>query len=116
MENGRLEGVFLPLPKDSDNESINVGDTLYDLAHEKVYVSHLMLAEDGWTVCTSTGDGIAMHYQTDENNIATHLSHDERDSFEKIEREIYHLVMSEYLDDPEGDVKEVMQRIKRLAG
>ena len=37
------------------------------------------------------------------------------DSWEQLERDVYHLVMSEYLDDPEGDVKDAIRRAKALA-
>ena len=39
-----------------------------------------------------------------------------KDVWGEVERDIYHLVMSEYLDDPQGDVHDVMRRIKALAG
>ena len=34
--------------------------------------------------------------------------------YEKLKDEIYHLVMSEYLDDPEGDVDRIVDRIKDI--
>ena len=39
-----------------------------------------------------------------------------KDVWGEVERDIYRLVMSEYLDDPKGDVREIMRRIKVLAG
>lgn len=39
-----------------------------------------------------------------------------KDVWGKVERDIYRLVMSEYLDDPQGDVHDIMRRIKALAG
>lgn len=36
------------------------------------------------------------------------------DIYKKLKDEIYHLVMSEYLDDPEGDVDRIVGRIKDL--
>lgn len=39
-----------------------------------------------------------------------------KDVWGEVERDIYHLVMSEYLDDPQGDVHDIMRRIKELAG
>lgn len=34
--------------------------------------------------------------------------------YKKLKDEIYHLVMSEYLDDPEDDVDRIVDRIKNL--
>lgn len=34
--------------------------------------------------------------------------------YKKLKDDIYHLVMSEYLDDPEGDVDRIVDRIKDL--
>lgn len=39
-----------------------------------------------------------------------------KDVWGEVERDIYRLVMSEYLDDPQGDVHDIMRRIKELAG
>ena len=38
------------------------------------------------------------------------------DSWERLEKDVYHLVMSEYLDTPEDDVKGIVRRAKALAG
>lgn len=39
-----------------------------------------------------------------------------KDVWGEVERDVYRLVMSEYLDDPQGDVRDIMRRIKALAG
>ena len=39
-----------------------------------------------------------------------------KDVWEEVERDICRLVTSEHLDDPQGDVHDVMRRIKALAG
>lgn len=39
-----------------------------------------------------------------------------KDVWGEVERDIYRLVESEHLDDPQGEVHEVMSRIKELAG
>lgn len=39
-----------------------------------------------------------------------------KDVWGEVERDIYRLVMSEFLDDPDREVKGVMRRIKALAG
>ena len=39
-----------------------------------------------------------------------------RDVWGEVERDIYHLVISEHLDDPQGDVRDIMRRIKTMAG
>lgn len=37
------------------------------------------------------------------------------DSWERLERDVYHLVMSEYLETPADDVKDLVRRAKALA-
>ena len=39
-----------------------------------------------------------------------------KDVWGEVERDICRLVTSEHLDDPQGDVRDVMRRIKALAG
>lgn len=39
-----------------------------------------------------------------------------KDVWGEVGRDIYRLATSEHLDDPKGDVREIMRRIKELAG
>lgn len=39
-----------------------------------------------------------------------------KDVWGEVGRDIYRLATSEHLDDPQGDVREIMRRIKELAG
>lgn len=43
------------------------------------------------------------------------LTHERPDSWERLEKDAYHLVMSEYLDTPEEDVRNIVRRAKALA-
>lgn len=96
------------MPHDMDGREIKVGDTI-----ERV------------------GSGLQIHV-TDVMPLPVSIDNDamgrltvgvpplwrvmEPDSWERLEEDAYHLVMSEYLDAPEDDVKDLVRRAKALAG
>lgn len=99
------------LPKDADGEPIRPGDVLF---HKKFptcsfEVTRIERKKDGSWIVLARSDG----NPPDPINCDA-FSHVRHDSLESIEEDIYHLVMSEYLDDPEADVKTIMERIKKL--
>lgn len=98
------------LPKDAEGVPILVGDVVYDdFDHMECSVYYVTMAADGWHVAIRLPNGDICHRI--KPNTLTHVA---PDSLESIEKDIYHLVMSEYLDDPEGDVRAIMERIKKL--
>lgn len=103
------ERVKRPAPKvlDADGAPIEVGDTVYcDGEDEPLKVSHITdsikvtLIDDRASYCTVK---------------PSRLTHERPDSWERIEDDAYHLVMSEYLDTPEEDVRDLVRRAKALA-
>lgn len=98
------------LPEDAGGVPILVGDVVYD-AFDRMECSvySVTMAADGWHVAIRLPNGDICHRI--KPNTLTHVA---PDSLESIEKDIYHLVMSEYLDDPEGDVKAIMERIEKL--
>ena len=98
------------LPVDADGMVFMPGDTVWE-GEEEGAVQAVTLKRSGWYVlvkwvkngfCTSVAP--------------KSLTHENPDFWDAIEREVYHLVMSEYLDDPEGDVKRVVEQIKETVG
>lgn len=104
----RNEVVESP-PKDAEGVPIRPGEVLYLTADEtRIEITAVEFICDGsWIVAGKRGGELA--YWKPEM-----LTHVALDSLESIEKDIYHLVMSEYLDDPEADVKAIMERIKKL--
>lgn len=97
------------LPEDADGVPIRPGEVLYLTADETriEITAEEFICDGSWVVEGKRGGELA--YWKPER-----LTHVAPDSLESIEKDIYHLVMSEYLDDPEADVKTIMERIKKL--
>lgn len=106
---------FVELPVDAEGVPIRPGDVLYGLADtpaksfQDMSIEKMVIAKDGkWRVngiCTDSG------FITITERWYTHVK---PDTWESVEADIYHLVMAEYLEDPEADVKDIMERIKKL--
>ena len=100
----------MELPEDADGVPILVGDMVCDdFDHMECSVYSVTMTADGWHIAIRLPNGDICHRI--KPNTLTHVA---PDSLESIEKGIYHLVMSEYLDDPEADVKAIMERIKKL--
>ena len=99
----------MELPEDADGEPIRLGEELHLTAHKgRVEVVAMELSRDGSWIVEGKCGGALTYWRPDS------LTHVAPDSLESIEKGIYHLVMSEYLDDPEADVKAIMERIGKL--
>ena len=107
------ERVKRPTPKvlDADGAPIEVGDTVYCDGRDAAL-----------TVVGSSVDAIGVERTTVEDDEGTYctvapsrLSHKRPDSWGRIEEDAYHLVMSEYLETPEKDVRDIVRRAKALA-
>lgn len=104
-------GGVVPLPEGEDREPILVGETVYDSVDgEECVVKSITRTADGWRIGIA---GKRSGFISDSLH-PTMVTHAKPDSLESIEHDIYHLVMAEYLEDPEADVKAVMERIKKL--
>ena len=102
------ETVALPL--DEDGVPVCIGETVFLCDGEGYKVDSLTMVSDGWLVKLNIPGRNCGVISCRPSSV----THKEPDSLEAIEKQVYHLVMSEYLDDPEGDVKAVMERIKKL--
>lgn len=115
--NGRLYGkhgerVKRPTPKvlGADGEPIEVGDTVYcDGDPEPLVVDSF---DDPGCVYLTSVKGSDGTLYTIEPSL---LTHERPDSWEQLEKDAYHLVMSEYLETPEKDVSDIVRRAKALA-
>ena len=95
------------MPHDMDGREIKAGDTIKSTNAMQMDVTDVMALP----VLILDGDGTS--------RVAAGVPHlwrvMEPDSWEKLEQDAYHLVMSEYLDAPEDDVKDLVRRAKALA-
>ena len=106
--------VVLPIAThevlDADGVPIKVGDTVYcDGDPEPLTVDSF--DDPGFVYLTSAKGSDGTLY-TIEPSL---LTHKRPDSWERIEEDVYHLVMSEYLETPEKDVSDLVRRAKALA-
>lgn len=106
------ERVKRPTPKvlDADGAPIEVGDTVYcDDDPEPLVVDSF---DDPGCVYLTSVKGSDRTLYTIEPSL---LTHERPDSWEQLEKDAYHLVMSEYLETPEKDVSDLVRRAKALA-
>lgn len=102
--------IQVELPRDAEGREIPLStETMYSLDGEVVKVRNFEYwpSDCIWRMVVSV---YSNHYEKPECLLLF-----PPDSWEKLEHDIYHLVMGEYLDDPEGDVKDVISRAKALA-
>ena len=103
----------VPAPMDADGREIPLGTkVLYDLkgVEHKVLGYEFPTRYDGrWMV--------EIEMPSDQSFFVTECFRTTKpDSWELLEKDIYHLVMSEYMDTPEDDVKDIISRARALAG
>ena len=105
------ERVKRPTPKvlDADGAPIEVGDTVWCGEDQLLVVCSTVGAAGD--VRTTVKDDEGMHYTLKPSC----LSRKRPDSWERLEEDAYHLVMSEYLETPEKDVSDLVRRAKALA-
>lgn len=105
-----------PAPKvlDADGAPIEVGDTVYcDDDPEPWQVDLIYAGSMGY--CTVRLKDSAGIYKSADAPRLSHKKPEPPDSWERIEDDAYHLVMSEYLETPEEDVRDLVRRAKALA-
>lgn len=109
------EPVKRPTPKvlDADGVPIEVGDTVYLRSSGREGEVTGFYEEDGVT-------WVAVSYELGSDRMTVNtegkaLTHERPDSWEQLEKDAYHLVMSEYLETPEKDVSDIVRRAKALA-
>lgn len=109
------ERVKRPTPKvlDADGVPIEVGDAVYLRSNGRKGEVTGFYEEDGvtWVAVSYELGGDRMTVNTE----GKALTHERPDSWELIEKDAYHLVMSEYLETPEDDVRDIVRRAKALA-
>lgn len=95
----------------ADGAPIEVGDTVYcDGEDEPLTVTCINGVGGGY--CSVTVNNTDLSHCTVD---ASRLTHERLDSWERLEEDAYHLVMSEYLETPEKDVSDIVRRAKALA-
>lgn len=120
------ERLKRPTPKvlDADGAPISVGDTVYlvdeDNGEPKMCGAPLTVisldCQQQTALLRDVGGGMDCYGNYSEDiEVAEHLTHRKPDSWERLEEDAYHLVMSEYLETPEKDVSDIVRRAKALA-
>lgn len=103
------------LPRDANGVVIKAGDVLYGLAdtpakpYQDVSIKEMIIAEDGkWRVNGMCTDGRLLTITKEWS------THEKPDIWESIEDYIYYLVRAECSENPQAEVKAIMERIKKL--
>ena len=123
MEPSRLSHKCTIL--DADGVPIKVGDIVYGVStNVGDVVSSVSLGKGkAYTVerIKANGENYLVDIAEAKNRLPVYsvspenLTHERFDSWEQFEEDVYHLVMSEYLDTPEEDVRDLVCRAKALA-
>ena len=117
---GRLSGKYgervkRPAPKvlDADGVQIKVDDTVYFVDGDaRPLTVERIDANGGEPAVDLVYAGQILHWHSANPE---KLTHERPDSWKRIEDDAYHLVMSEYLETPEEDVRDLVRRAKALA-
>ena len=103
---------YMKLPLDADGEPIRIGDEV-NIDGDAMTVLGYRLHNDMLLLVAK--DKKRPIFFTPEPSIVRHFKPERPDSWERIEDDAYHLVMSEYLETPEEDVRDLVRRAKALA-
>lgn len=111
------EPVKRPTPKvlGADGAPIDVGDTVwttYGYSHQRVVSAVFANGSEEYGIPFGIP---AVRYASGGWDRANSVTHERPDSWEQLEEDAYHLVMSEYLETPEKDVSDIVRRAKALA-
>lgn len=114
------EPVKRPTPKvlDADGAPIEVGDTVYLRSNGREGKVVGFYEDKGETWVGETWVSVSYELGSDRMTVNTEgkaLTHERPDSWERIEEDAYSLVMSEYIETPEEDVRDIVRRAKALA-
>lgn len=110
----RVERPERPEVLDADGVPIKVGDVVYFVADKDdgaLTVECIDVSGEKPVVDLVHSDDRGTWHLVDPEK----LTHERPDSWERIEDDAYRLVMSEYLDTPEEDVRDLVRRAKALA-
>ncbi len=105
----------IELPVDVDGVPIRIGDHVWMRDKDvSLVVTRLSIArclgKDEWYVQGHDAEDNERGHVTHPLN----LSHKAPDSLKLIKRDTYDLVMTEFIEDPEGEVEKIFERIERL--
>ena len=100
---------------DADGVPIKVGDTVWATYNGCKHIVMAVCSDGSLHPEMLTNDGCMVEYEEGLWDFAKKVTHERPDSWERIEDDAYHLVMSEYLETPEEDVRDLVRRAKALA-
>lgn len=105
----------IELPVDADGVPIRLGDKVWMLDQATcMRVTRLSLSGDSrlsqWFVNGPGDESATREYEA----WPTNLSHKAPDTLKRIKYDTYDLVMAEFIEDPEGEVEKLFERIERL--
>lgn len=105
----------IELPVDADGVPIRLGDKVWMLDQGTcLRVIDLSFCGDSrlaqWFVKGSVDEDMTRTYTA----WPTNLSHKAPDTLKRIKKDTYSLVMAEFIEDPEGEVEKIFERVRKL--
>ena len=108
----------IELPVDANGVPIRLKDVVWTLdSRAKMRVDKIMLYSDQSGYACSQWLVSIIGYRNPSHGYTTspaNLSHEAPDSMGRIKNDTYDLVMAEFIEDPEGEVEKIFERISRL--
>ena len=99
-------------PRFEDGELVKVGDTVG--SDEPFTAKEIAFEPERWLIKASSRSAYG-YFHGAFGDPVKRPTPERPDSWERLEEDAYHLVMSEYLETPEEDVRNLVRRAKALA-
>lgn len=110
---------YIEPPLDADGVPLRIGDVVYAEDGAACRVHCITFREDGYLIETNEEEvegqlGFLRFFQ--EPDSLTHRAPEPADSWEKLEKDVYHAVMTDFIEDPEEEVRDLIRRAKGMVG
>lgn len=115
LAENRCGDGYMKLPLDADGVPIRIGDMVYGKPGIAWTVYSLCVSDDGYQV---TMENAPFWYLPGElTHKRPELTKPEPpDSWEKLEKDVYHAVMTDFIEDPDEEVRDLIRRAKEMVG
>lgn len=116
---------YMKLPLDADGVPIRIGDEMWLQCAEgeeplkRIVIGYRASSSGESTLFIGKAEG-----KREGTCCAQYWSHkkpepsedEPPDSWEKLEKDVYHAVMTDFIEDPEGEVRDLIRRAKEMVG
>ncbi len=112
---------YMKLPLDADGVPIRIGDEMYfenGTGGEpwKRTVAGYRASPSGKLSHFIGLTGVRNSTETCTAHLWSHKKPEPADSWEKLEKDVYHAVMTDFIEDPDEEVRDLIRRAKEMVG